>query len=190
VPSIPPPEPHLTDGHIAVRRPADHDVPAITRACQDPDIQRYTLVPSPYSEDDARTFVTRSHQAFDRGTAAPMVVVSPATGEFLGTCGIVDREPHDLVAEVGYWVAAHARKAGVATAATRLVCRWAFDRLGLERIHLEAAVENAASNAVARAVGFRLEGTLRSAASAGHDGRSGGERLDVHVYGLLPGELT
>lgn len=190
MPAIPRPDPHLADGRIAVRPPAVRDVPAITRACQDPDIQRYTRVPSPYTEEDARAFLTLSREGFDAGTGAAMVIVAPATGDLLGSCGIVAHDPRDLVAEVGYWVARHARGSGVATAATRLVCRWAFDELGVERIHLETATENAGSNAVARAVGFRLEGTLRSAASVGDDGRRGGERMDVNVYGLLRGELT
>jgi RimJ/RimL family protein N-acetyltransferase len=190
VPAITPPDPHLTDGRIAVRPPADRDVPAITQACQDRKIVRYTTVPSPYTEDDARAFLAFSRAGFEDGTAAPMVIVAPATGALLGTCGIVDHDTRDLTAEIGYWVANHARGSGVASAATRLVCRWAFEALGVERIHLEAATENAGSNAVARAVGFRLEGTLRSAASVGDDGRRGGERMDVNVYGLLPGELT
>lgn len=186
---IPAPDPALSDGRVSVRAPVDGDVPAITGACQDPEIQRFTMVPSPYTADDARFFVAMSRDGFRDGSQAAMVVVDAQTEALLGACGIVRYSARDLVAEVGYWVAREARGRGVATAATRLVCRWAFGELGAERIHLEAAVENEASNAVARAVGFTAEGTLRSAASIGHDGTAGEARMDLHVYGLLPGEL-
>lgn len=188
--SITPPDPHLTDGRIAVRPPLERDLPAITAACQDPDVHRYTMVPSPYTEADARSFLGMSRTGFQEGTAAHMVVVCPASGELLGSCGIARYNAADRVAEIGYWVAKSARSKGVATAATRLVARYAFDIVGAERVAIEAATENVASNKVALAVGATLEGTLRSAASAAHDGSAGGSRFDMNVYGLLPGELT
>ncbi|MGH2801119.1 MAG: GNAT family N-acetyltransferase [Thermoleophilaceae bacterium] len=46
----------LSDGEIALRPFIEDDVPAITAACQDPEIPRWTLVPSPYTEEDARAF--------------------------------------------------------------------------------------------------------------------------------------
>ena len=189
VPPLPAPDPHLTDGRIAVRPPADRDVAAIVAACQDPQIARYTLVPSPYTEADARSFVGAAREGFQSGSSAPMVVVCPASGDLLGSCGVVDWDRRDHVATIGYWVAEQARRQGVATAAARLVCRWAFEELGALRVELEAATENPGSNGVARALGFTLEGTRRSAASATRGAR-GGERFDMNLYGLLPGELT
>lgn len=186
---LPPPDPHLTDGRIAVRPPLERDLPAITAACQDPAIARYTMVPSPYTDDDSRFFLQMSRDGFQAGSAAHMVVVCPAGGELLGSCGIARYSAADRVAEIGYWIAKSARGKGVATAATRLVARYAFDVVGAERVTIEAATENTASNKVALAVGATLEGTLRSAASAAHDGSRGGERFDMNVYGLLPGEL-
>jgi hypothetical protein len=53
MPEIEYPEPRLEDGVIALRPMREDDVAAVTAACQDPLIARYTLVPSPYGEDDA-----------------------------------------------------------------------------------------------------------------------------------------
>jgi hypothetical protein len=44
-----------------LRPPRLDDVLDITRICRDPDIERFTRVPSPYTEDDARRFVELSH---------------------------------------------------------------------------------------------------------------------------------
>lgn len=180
--------PELTDGRLLLRLPTDADVPAITAACQDPDIARYTLVPSPYTEDDARGFVERALAGHDAGEGFPLAVTDAGAGTLLGTVGIfIDRR--DLVGTLGYWVAAGARGRGVASDATGLLCRYGFDELGLMRLQLEAATENVPSNAVAAGLGFRLEGTRRSAAPAGHDGTRAGVRFDMNVWGLLPGEL-
>jgi hypothetical protein len=47
------------------RAPSAHgaDVPAITVACQDPEIPRCTQVPSPYTEQDAVTFLRAPPEA-------------------------------------------------------------------------------------------------------------------------------
>jgi len=81
--------------------------------------------------------------------------------ELLGSISIhrIDRDQGD--AEVGYWVAPFARGRGLAGLAVQAVCRWAFDDLGLHRIQLFHAVENAASARVAEKAGFTCEGRLR-----------------------------
>jgi RimJ/RimL family protein N-acetyltransferase len=85
--------------------------------------------------------------------------------------------------EIGFWTAPGARGRGVMTAAARLVIRFGFEVLHLQRVEWLALVGNDASLRVAEKLGFRLEGTLR----AGLLHR--GERLDGWVAGLLPGEL-
>ena len=54
-----------------------------------------------------------------------------------------------------------ARGRGVAGSAVVALCGWAFPALGLERVELLHAVENAASGRVAAKAGFVLEGRLR-----------------------------
>ena len=50
----------LRTARLELSIPVDTDVDAIYDACQDPDIQRYTTVPSPYGRQDAVGFVRRS----------------------------------------------------------------------------------------------------------------------------------
>jgi len=47
---VPLPVPDLHDDVVALRPPRTGDVPAITAAAQDPDIYRFTMVPTPYGE--------------------------------------------------------------------------------------------------------------------------------------------
>lgn len=178
------PEPFVVDDELRLRPPTDADVPAIAAACQDEAIREYTRVPDPYRMEDALAFVRMSADARADGHGAHLLAVD-RDDALLGACGLMI-DTHDGVATVGYWIAPWARRRGIATRATRAMCRWAFAALGVARIGLTAAAGNAGSNGVARGLGFTLEGTLRDAARLGVSGR----RDDMHVYGLLPGELT
>ncbi|MEV1146242.1 GNAT family N-acetyltransferase [Micromonospora sp. NPDC049799] len=156
------------------------DAEAVLRACQDPDIQRWTTVPRPYLPEHAHGFVTDiSGQAWARGTGAPFAVCDPATGDLLGSCGLVTIDAGTGSGEIGYWTAPWARGRNVTVRAARAVARWAFDTLKLRQLIWRAEVGNHASRLVALRTGFRVEGRLRLPDS-GRDGWIGS---------LLPGEV-
>ncbi|WP_433390308.1 GNAT family N-acetyltransferase [Micromonospora sp. KLBMP9576] len=160
------------------------DADAVHRACQDPDIQRWTTVPRPYLAEHAHRFVTATAPAdWATGAGTPFAVCDAATGELLGSCGLVSIDAGLRSGEIGYWTAPWARGAGVAVRATRAVARWAFDALELRRLIWQAEVGNHASRLVALRAGFRVEGRLRLA-----DPAPGGS-ADGWIGSLLPGEV-
>lgn len=65
----------LLDGTTALRPWRDSDIPALVAACQDPEIARWTRVPSPYGESDARAYMLHRHDAIHTGAAAPFAIV-------------------------------------------------------------------------------------------------------------------
>jgi RimJ/RimL family protein N-acetyltransferase len=71
----------------------------------------------------------------------------------------------------------------LATRAVKLMTGWLLE-LGAGRVFLTIQSENAASSAVARRAGFSFEGTLRA------DGVRQGQRQDVDVFAVLPGEWS
>lgn len=163
----------LDDGVIAVRPFTEEDVPAIAAACTDPEIARWTLVPEPYTEDDARAFVAEAETAY--------AVVDAAADALVGAISL------DRVAEgngqIGYWVAREARGRGVATRALRLVARWGLAGCGFARVQLLTEPENVASQRVAERAGFTNEGLLRSYAEMK------GRRRDMLMWSLLTTDL-
>lgn len=169
--------------NLLLRPWRSEDADAVHRACQDPDIQLWTRVPSPYLLDHARHFVTEiAPAAWENRTGAHFAVTDAGSGELVGSCGLVTIDPVLRSAEVGYWTAPWARGRGVAVTATRAVCRWAFEDLGMRRVVWQAAIGNHASRLVALRAGFRLGGELRLA--EGHP--LGG--YDGWVGSLLPGD--
>jgi RimJ/RimL family protein N-acetyltransferase len=162
VPPIPLPEPALADGEIRLREPGPGDIPALTAACQDPLIQRFTFVPVPYAESDARAFVAGRPAARAAGEAIALVM-SPADGdELLGMIGLQRFDWDHRTCDIGYWVVPEARGRGAATRAVVLLSHWGIRELGMARIQLDADIDNLASQRVSERAGFTREGVLRS----------------------------
>lgn len=64
-------------------------------------------------------------------------------------------------AETGSWLGRVHQGRGTGTAMRRAVCAYAFDHLGAEEVTSAAFVDNPASLAVSRKVGYRLNGVVR-----------------------------
>jgi len=170
-----------TDG-IILRPWREDDALAVTAACQDPEIARWIpVIPSPYSEEDARGFLEQSRLSWDLGEAYGFAIVDEAN-ELLGA--IAMRMLRFSVGHIGYWVTSGARGRGVATNALNALCRWAVDDLGLKRLELMTDPGNVASQRVAEKAGFQREGILRSSLEY-RDGR----RRDSVLFSALPDEL-
>jgi RimJ/RimL family protein N-acetyltransferase len=170
----------LVDGPTALRPWRDADIPALVEICQDPEISRWTRVPWPYGEADARAYMLQRYDVLAAGTAAPYAIVRAADdAALIGSISLMRLDWHNARAEVGYWLGREARGAGHATRAVRMLCRWGFEHMLLERIDLLAATGNPASQRVAERAGFTREAVLRSYLR-GRDGRQ-----DMVAYGLL-----
>ncbi|EFF91357.1 acetyltransferase [Streptomyces sp. e14] len=185
--------------------PADTD--AVYAAAQDPDIQRWTTVPSPYLYEHARGFVERQvpdgwadgsmctfglflrHEDLRHGDlphGEPPHEDLPhgdlPHGELTGMLGVTMRSLG--TAEIGFWAVKEHRGNGYVAEAAGAVARWAFTRLGVDRLEWRAEVGNRASRAVAERVGFTVEGTLRAALN------NKGVLRDCWVGSLLPSDLS
>ena len=174
----------LSDGVVRLRPMTDADVEAVAAACQDPEIARFTSVPIPYEERHAREWMRASQTGIAAGTDLALVVTSAEGDHVVGSVGLHSIDPRNGRCAAGYWIAREARSQGVAGRALALVCAFAFGELSVSRIELWIAPENPASIAVAERVGFTREGLLRSFMTIG------GERRDMLMYSLLPGELA
>jgi RimJ/RimL family protein N-acetyltransferase len=152
----------LTDGVVTLRRFTSDDVTAVTRACQDPEIARWTAgIPSPYEESHARGWIGLHDRFWDHEGRATFAFCDWKSGELLGslTLGEVDFTTHSAIA--GYWAAPWARNRGATTRALSLACHWGFDVLGLEEITLMTLPGNGASERVAEKAGFVGVGILQ-----------------------------
>lgn len=153
----------LETDRLTLSAPTADDVDAITTACQDPEIAKWTTVPSPYSRADGEEFVRRVDQWWaDR---AETVWAMRVGDDLVGMIGLHDITSHHSGdhAEIGFWVTAEGRGHGYVVEAAQAVIDWGFRQLGLVRISWRAVAGNVPSARAARALGFRYEGLQRQA---------------------------
>jgi RimJ/RimL family protein N-acetyltransferase len=171
----------MTDGVVLLRAPDASDVDRIAHLCQDPSIQAWTTVPSPYTREDAESFVTHLVAGgWAAGTGCNWAIRGAASGDLLGMIGLATEPPGS--AEIGYWLAPASRGRGLMSRSVALVLDAAFGGLGLERVTWRAYLGNGPSRRVAERAGFRVEGEIRGG------GVQRGVRRDEWVGTLLRGD--
>jgi len=170
----------LTTARLTLSAPDASDVDAIFEACQDPEIQYYTTVPSPYTRADAEGFVALVADWWEDGSEYVWALRAPEG--FAGVIGL--HKIADGASELGFWAAPGARGNGYMTEAAQAVLDFAFGPMRLERILWRAVVGNEGSARVAQKLGFQFEGIQRKGLP--HHGVAGAHgRTDGWMAGLL-----
>jgi len=132
-----------------IRQPTIEDAEWITRACQDIEVQRWTLVPRPYKREHALGFIDNTIDEAHR-----WVIQQQETNEAVGVVSIhtIDLETGD--ADTGYWIAPWGRRRGAAVHALQLVEQFALTIPTIKFLSAHIAETNVASRATASRAGF------------------------------------
>jgi RimJ/RimL family protein N-acetyltransferase len=145
------------------------DLDAIVAGYRDPQTRRFLRgLPSPFTPRHGTWYLNEAVPGLFAQGGGAYAIVDPVTDRLLGGASLECPVPSRQQAEVGYWVAPEQRRRGVATAAVRALCGYAFGA-GMDRLELLTHWENVGSQRIALAAGFQREGVRRSAV-AGPDG--------------------
>lgn len=134
---------------FAIRQPVVDDAHWLTQACQDSEIQRWTLIPKPYNHEHAQQFI-----ANEIGEAHRWVIEDSATKETVGVISIHTIDVLTGAADIGYWIASWGRRRGAAMQAVLLVEQFALAIPSIQFLSAHIAESNTASRAVASRAGF------------------------------------
>jgi RimJ/RimL family protein N-acetyltransferase len=165
---------------VALREWRDGDTDALVEMANDPDIQQWTRVPTPYTATDAGQWFALTRSTRAAGHQLAFAVAAVEDGVLLGSIDLRIHPADPAIGELGYMVGPRARRRGVATRAVELLTEWAFAKLALERVEILVDPRNEPSYRVAESAGFTREGILR----AYRPSRDGG-RLDLAMYARL-----
>lgn len=155
----------LTNERIVLRAPQPGDAQALWEAVRDSMDELHPWMPwshARYSTGEALAWINKNLVDWKKGSAYDFCVLDRTAGHILGCCGLNHIQPEYRMANLGYWV--HSAHTGneVATDAVRLLARFAFDHLQLNRIEIIMAEDNAASARVAEKAGAQFEGKVRN----------------------------
>jgi ribosomal-protein-serine acetyltransferase len=134
-------------------------------------------IPATRSPEDTLAFIrlTRRQVADNDGLQVAIL----RDGTIAGVAGYHRVDWANRATSIGYWLSADAQGRGTMTEAVRALVDHAFVEWGLERVEIQAAVDNARSRAIPERLGFREEGVRR------HAERVGDRWHDLAVYAML-----
>lgn len=123
-----------------------------------------TMVPHPYTEEDADFWIKLSREK-SNGMLTQFAVEND--GEYIGGIGL---HPDTLKpgvkpykSEVGYWLGEPYWGKGYASKALQKILEYAFDELNMVRVFAHTFVGNEKSELLLKRNGFEFEGLLRKA---------------------------
>ena len=180
MPAIAYPDPPLTAESFVLRRFRARDFDAAVAAREDREAARWVNSIAFADGGAMARFIEAQRR---RGSLLHFAVVDAGDDGYLGEMILFLRSPQAAefdIGEIAYVIAPAARGRGIAPTAVRLLSEWAFATLGLARLQVSIAPENASSIRVAEKAGYRYEGLLRSMKAIR------GKRVDSVLYSRLP----
>jgi len=174
--------PILETGRLILRPYEEADAPRLFSLASNPIATRYTLWEHHKTIDDTLLFVRDyARSRYAEGVPEPLAISFKDDPERrpIGSAGCFWSSFPHRTAEIGYWLAEPYWGRGLIVEACRSLVTYAFAALAPERIQARVIEGNAASIRVLEKLGFRFEGTLRSAVLRR------GQFENVHFFAVL-----
>jgi len=176
----------LTDGKILLRPYEKKDIDDLHQATIASLKELIPWMPwafEGYSLAQSRFWIKNTLKNWQDGREYNFAIYDAVSSGFLGAAGINEISPVNNTANLGYWVRSDRTGQGIAVAATKLLAKWGFDVLKLNRISIHVAVDNVRSLRVAEKSGAKREGVLRNKMLLN------GKIHDSIMHSLIPGEV-
>lgn len=158
------------------------DAHAIKEAADDEEIAMNSpAMPYPYEMQYVLSFLERAMQKYIAKEEFHFGIYL-LDGEIIGLCALASVDMTNKKAELGYWVAKTHWGRGYGKEALKLILRFAFRDLGLNRIYARVLTANERSIRLLTSLNFQNEGTNRD------DVFHLGVFMDDFIFGLLKSE--
>lgn len=153
------------------------DAPRVAEFAGSEEVYANTLgMPHPYTDEDAAKWISGHDMKFYEGMGIESAVT--LDGVLIGVVGITVSKRHNR-GELGYWFGKPYWGMGYATEAAKVLVKYAFLEMGLNKITSRHFAHNPASGRVLAKTGFSREGILRQ------EYLKDGVYMDAVVFGLL-----
>lgn len=138
-------------------------------------------IPHPYYLTMAEDWIISQETAIEEERELTWAITLSEEACIIGSIGLV-LNPVFKHAELGYWIGKPFWGSGYATEAARLVLEYAFNQIGLQRVHAHHMSRNPASGKVLLKIGMKHEGCLRQHILKWN------KFEDIDMYGILQSE--
>lgn len=169
----------LIGKRIILRPLGKSDAQDLQKNANSREVTRYTQVPYPYRLKDAWEFIEKCGQNLRKNSDYEFGIELKKTGKIIGMTSLMKIDKQSKNAELGYWLGKKYWKQGIATEAAKLILKFGFKKLKLERIYARVFHPNRVSAKFLKKMGFTYEGRLRKHV------RNKGKWFDALYFGLL-----
>lgn len=146
----------LSGDGILLREWAETDLAALVELYDDPEIDRWTPVPSPFDSTAASEYLAKAHEGREDGRKKAQLAITTDGKQPRGEVLLFRNELDARDVELAYGVGSQHRRQGLASRAVGLAADYAHRQRGVRRVLLRIEPGNCPSVAVARATGFQL----------------------------------
>ena len=177
--------PQIKTENILLRKISEQDLDALCSIYQNPNVFRYIPGDAKKSRDTVSHLIDHFERDFRKGKELFLGICLPeAPDQLLGVVEMFHYDPKVHMVTVGYRLDEQYWGKGYAACATRALCAYLFDEVGIRRIQASVMPENPASMRVLEKCGFVREGYIRQGSFC-----KGKGIVDLVSFSLLPGEL-
>lgn len=134
---------------------------AIHEYASNPDVSRFIGWPLMHSYGETMAFVQEMMNKEEAGTHIYANVIENDSDKVIGTVMLFNFDKVANKAEIGYVFHQDIWGKGYCTEAATIVCKYAFEVLGLHKIHAQVTAVNVGSSRVLEKNGFEKEGHLK-----------------------------
>ncbi|TYB57384.1 GNAT family N-acetyltransferase [Nonomuraea sp. PA05] len=141
---------------LRLREWTDEDLPVMVQLFDDPEMDRWTPLRSPFDVAAATAYLARAHQTMAERRGIHLAITAEddrPRGEVL-----IRPTGNPGEGEIAYGIGPQYRRQGLAKRAVELMTRHGFQHWGMTRILLRIEPANEGSQAVAASAGFHLTG--------------------------------
>ena len=178
--------PTLVVGTTTLRPMRPTDAEDIFRAVQDPEIPKFTTLPSDYPVELAIEFATTRNVSSHLNKTELVFVMEdseldidthPYANSFAGVISLHSIDIPNHRAEIGYWMAKEARGRGIGTRAASMITEYGLMTMGFHRIDGIVDVRNEPSKQLLLNAGYEFEGIMKQYVT-----RRDGSQIDMALF--------
>lgn len=155
------------------------DIDFLKKNINDPKIRKYLDQSSPYNQIREKEFIENTSKSEDQ---IHFLITDSEDDERLGMISLMDINKTIGKAEIGLWITSEHQEEGFGTEASKLVTKYGFEELRLNRIYARVYDHNPRSISIWEKLDYRKEGILREA------GYKDGRFVNLLIYGILKKE--
>ena len=178
--------PTLVVGTTTLRPMRPTDAEDIFRAVQDPEIPKFTTLPSDYPVELAIEFATARNVSSHINKTELVFVMEdseldtdthPYANGFAGVISLHSIDIPNHRAEIGYWMAKEARGRGIGTRSASMITEYGLMTMGFNRIDGLVDVDNERSKQLLLNAGYEFEGIMKKYVT-----RRDGSQIDMALF--------